>query len=118
MHNVAVKLAMERGVGLRLVWVLATGLALTVTHKKHNRERRQPHEQHEERTTVPSEKVEQVGGQEHRRGEGDREISDTAHSWLLLPVALMAMLDFYPMTVMGWAWSIVEGNGDYTLETP
>ena len=74
--------------------MLATGLALTVTYKKHSRERRQPHEQHEERLAMPSENVEQGGGQEYRRGKGDREIPNSSYFWLLLAVAL-------PTTVMG-----------------
>ncbi len=100
MHNVPVKLAMEVGGGAGLVRVLATAMAL----HKYNRQRRDDYEQREQRLAVPSEKVEQVGRQEHRRGKGHRQIPDSSHSWLLLAVALLGMLDFYPMTVMGWAW--------------
>ena len=90
--------------------VLATGLAPTVTHKKHNRERRQPHEQHEQWPAMPSVKVEQVRGQEHRRGKGDREIPNSAHFWLLLAFALLSMLYFYSMTIMGCTWFALVGS--------
>ena len=106
MHNAPVKLAMELGVRAWLAWVLATAMAL----QKYNRQRRDDYEQHEQWLAAPSEKVEQVGGQEHRRGEGDRQIPDSPHFWLLLAVALLAMLDFYSMTVMGWAWFALVGS--------
>ena len=70
----------------------------------YNRQHRDDYQQHEQWLAAPSEKVEQVGGQEHRRREGDCQITDSSQFWLLLAVALLAMLDIYPMTVMGWAW--------------
>ena len=40
-------------------------------------QRRDAYEQHEQWFAMPSEKVEQVGGQEYRRGKGQRQIPDS-----------------------------------------
>ena len=99
---------MEVGGGTGLAWVLATAMAL----HKYNRQRRDDYEQPVEWPAVPNHKVEQVGGQEYHRGEGHRQITDSSHFWLLLAVSLLAMLAFYPMTVMGWAWfALSAGQG-------
>ena len=113
MHNVPVKLAMELGVGAGLAWVLATGVGL----QKYNHQRRDDYEQPEQWPAVPNHKIEQVGGQEYRRGKGHRQIPDSSYFWLLLAVALLAMLDFYPMTVMGWAWFALVGSGRNLVRT-
>ncbi len=102
-HNVPVKLAMELGAGL--AWWSATAEAL----HNYNRQRRDDHEQPQQWPAVPNHKVEQVRSQEYHRGKGHREIPNSAHFRLLLAVALLAMLDFYPMTVTGWAWFAVVG---------
>ncbi len=88
---------MELGAGL--AWVLATAEAL----HNYNRQRCDDHEQPQQWPAVPNHKVEQVGGQKYHGGKGHRQIPDSSHFWLILAVALLAMLDFYSMTVVGWA---------------
>ncbi len=80
MHNVPVKLAMERGVGAGLARVLATALAL-----------RQP--------------VSNGRSDPFPRRNHPIRYFPRMHFWLLLAVALLSMLDFYLTTIMGWAWS-------------
>ena len=102
---------MELGVGAGLAWMLATAMAL----HNYNRQRRDDYEQPEQRPAVPNYKVQKVSGQEYHRGKGDRQILGSAHFWLLLAVALLAMLEFYPMTVMGWAWFALVGDTQKAL---
>ena len=106
MRNARVKLAMELGFGAGLAWVVGTSMAL----HNYNRQRRDAYEHPEKWPAVPKHKVEQAGGQEYHRGKGHRLIPNSSHLWLLLAVALLAMLDFYPMTVMGWAWFGLVGS--------
>ena len=97
---------MELGVGAGLAWMLAMAMAL----HKYNRQRRDDHEQPQQWPAVPNHKVEDVCSKEYNRGKGRGQVPDSSHCWLLLPVALLAMLDFYPMTVIGWAWFAPVGT--------
>ena len=87
MHNVPVKLATELGIGAGLAWVALTMLAL--------------------RKQGSVQPVYENGGfksaQEDASSNPPRKTCPV-HFYMLLAVALLSMLDFYPFTVMGWAW--------------
>lgn len=87
MHNVPVKLAMELGIGAGLAWTVLTCQAL-------QRRRRFFHR-------APERPARGNGGADARTHQ---EESNLSHFHMLLAVALLSMLDFYPFTVMGWAW--------------
>jgi hypothetical protein len=89
MHNVPIKLAMELGVGAGLAWVLATVLGLC---RSSPMPKGPPDDQNEGKSEPGTFK------------------NHPPHFWLLLAVALLSMLDFYPMTVMGWAWFALVGH--------
>ena len=80
MHNVPVKLATELGIGAGLAWVLLTSTALAKSRQRRSEKGNDAEYQHK---SLP--------------------ILD-CHFYMLLAVALLSMLDFYPFTVMGWAW--------------